>query len=1494
MNTPAADRLAPPALVALPLQANAEPIVIPSAITLVGRQEFCQVVLGSASVSKLHCLLVRLGGRWVIRDLLSREGTLLNGQPISGGEIASGDELQVGRLRFGLELGSGEPPGDAGLPALPAVTIRAPATEGELPLAPVVTLLGSRAGCEIELRDHEIDPVHAAVVRTPEGVWVLDLGSRGGVRVNDGPADRQQLRTGDRVQLGPFTFLVAIAGPDEASAAKPPAEFTVPRDRPTRQKLFKKMRQQLRLHREKSADQQTSRDTDEPQAETLLQAVAELENERRLLDQSSARLASQQSEVDRERLELDQGSAELDARAKQLDQALAEIERTRSELRLQADQLQQAPAVPTAPPLPADLAEQKGRLAEQAQTLNQDLQRLAEQSEELRSRQRRLQQEHEDLEAIRQTISDERQHLREERERVLAEQEALAAREGRLDQRAADFEDMLARLEQDRQRVRSERDGLGVQAEQLESQRLSLAAERDALAARVEELESQRQVLAAQREQLAVQQAELGKQRCELDAERQQFHATRQESQKELVADRQRLAAADQELAAQRRTAEAESQALAELRAELEQTRKTLDQQREDWQLTQQQQGEQLQLRQKELADHSDKLDQQTRQLEGREHELQQRQHVAESQLRQVQQRQEDLKHLADNLQRRQEALSSLEAELDEQRQLLDQRRGQWGEQEQALEDRQSALQACRGELQRQEQQLEARRALLEEQEAAADQTRAASQAQQGELAEARSAIQALQAELARSQQQLADDNRQLEEREVCLQAEAKRLDEQRHQLSVHREQQAEQQRQTERELAAQARQLAARQEEHQRAERKLAERQSALAAREEVLLNQSGQTDQLRQKAPPDVGRLRAELEAERTAWLRDEEDKLLQRRRDQDAEHQQRVAALQEQMAAARGEREALLRGAPAAGGPFMPAPTRPRWGLTLAVSLGLCLVGAWLTHQLWPKRYRAADLLAVKTIAFPPEPALRGHLAALLDGQRIEQVAAALGIASPELSVSGQVDGDGGTIRLGVEASGGGLAASVVRRLLEGYAQQVNEQAALATPTRQMELLNEKRALLAERRQQLLKQIEQLQVAADDESPIEHVQRLTESADQLRPEHQELGARQEQLEARLKRLQADPDALRGTVEKTQLQQAQLKDRELQQDLDQWRMHRRKFREELIAALQAALPRLKAMDQALGGLQKVVSEQRQAEPPADVARVVQAVGQAQSELGDTYQQFVARWRAQLSAAQDVTDKPDQQDLLGVQAEAESQLRGYLEKSQPMLTTLQEQVRRLSEPGERTAQRTVAQNALAGQVYAVLAAQAEVASAAARVALTSNFRLDAASKTIRGLSHRIADRQGQIEGRLQAEADRLAEQAHQGRVDQAEGELSAVRTRMRQVLADYWRLASELDAARPEAEQLRARSQRLELSRVRLEQIEGQLGELDGRLRQLPEASPQPDTAEYSPAASPEVVLLGGSGVVVAMASASVLVFLACWLGSGVAGGLIRGPRRG
>ncbi len=80
-------------------------IPIPNTVLLIGRDSLCHVRLHSPAVSKRHCAIAAWAGKVRVRDLKSRNGTLVNGKPIVGEvTVRDGDRLQIGTHSFQFQI----------------------------------------------------------------------------------------------------------------------------------------------------------------------------------------------------------------------------------------------------------------------------------------------------------------------------------------------------------------------------------------------------------------------------------------------------------------------------------------------------------------------------------------------------------------------------------------------------------------------------------------------------------------------------------------------------------------------------------------------------------------------------------------------------------------------------------------------------------------------------------------------------------------------------------------------------------------------------------------------------------------------------------------------------------------------------------------------------------------------------------------------------------------------------------------------------------------------------------------------------------------------------------------------------------------------------------------------------------------------------------------------------------------------------------------------
>lgn len=111
---PASD--GPPVLGTLIWRNRNQSIPLMARSVVIGRREDCDLTVAEAAVSSRHCELQFDGTFWWVRDLVSRNGTQVNGQPVTFRALRDGDELMIGnqqQFRISYQLPSSASAGDS-------------------------------------------------------------------------------------------------------------------------------------------------------------------------------------------------------------------------------------------------------------------------------------------------------------------------------------------------------------------------------------------------------------------------------------------------------------------------------------------------------------------------------------------------------------------------------------------------------------------------------------------------------------------------------------------------------------------------------------------------------------------------------------------------------------------------------------------------------------------------------------------------------------------------------------------------------------------------------------------------------------------------------------------------------------------------------------------------------------------------------------------------------------------------------------------------------------------------------------------------------------------------------------------------------------------------------------------------------------------------------------------------------------------------------------
>jgi pSer/pThr/pTyr-binding forkhead associated (FHA) protein len=82
----------------------------------------------------------------------------------------------------------------------------------DISLAKPVSVIGRRDDCDLRVPLLGVSRQHCQVIAKDGKVTLKDLNSSNGTFVNDKRVNQQDLKPGDRVQVGPVTFVIQIEG----------------------------------------------------------------------------------------------------------------------------------------------------------------------------------------------------------------------------------------------------------------------------------------------------------------------------------------------------------------------------------------------------------------------------------------------------------------------------------------------------------------------------------------------------------------------------------------------------------------------------------------------------------------------------------------------------------------------------------------------------------------------------------------------------------------------------------------------------------------------------------------------------------------------------------------------------------------------------------------------------------------------------------------------------------------------------------------------------------------------------------------------------------------------------------------------------------------------------------------------------------------------------------------------------------------------------------
>lgn len=193
-------------------------------VVLLGRSTLNDVALSHESVSRRHAYFQVVGGRVLCVDLGSRTGLRWPDGRRGNGWLLPSESVRIGNYEIAVESCPIDPMAVELTDEADPLAVR-PSDPAELanvsleiatgngnpsiwPMPQCIAIAGRASACAIRAADERLSTFHCSFIKTANGVWVVDLLSEGGTRVNGALARAARLRDGDIVRAGPLTVVV--------------------------------------------------------------------------------------------------------------------------------------------------------------------------------------------------------------------------------------------------------------------------------------------------------------------------------------------------------------------------------------------------------------------------------------------------------------------------------------------------------------------------------------------------------------------------------------------------------------------------------------------------------------------------------------------------------------------------------------------------------------------------------------------------------------------------------------------------------------------------------------------------------------------------------------------------------------------------------------------------------------------------------------------------------------------------------------------------------------------------------------------------------------------------------------------------------------------------------------------------------------------------------------------------------------------------------------
>ncbi|HEV3162520.1 MAG TPA: FHA domain-containing protein [Isosphaeraceae bacterium] len=204
------------------IEGNPAGKVLPQPFALIGSEAKSDFILSHPDVRRRHAYLQVIDGQVFGIDLSHPSAQLPAPRHVAAGWLGTEQAMKIGPFDLTPSLVAG--PGHAseedsvhqgsplsstyvarpGLPEVTLIFLNKDERGQTWRMNRVFAILGQSADCKVQLISSSVSTYHCSLLRTPLGVWVVDLLGRRGIKVNGSPVRFARLKNGDFLQVGDF------------------------------------------------------------------------------------------------------------------------------------------------------------------------------------------------------------------------------------------------------------------------------------------------------------------------------------------------------------------------------------------------------------------------------------------------------------------------------------------------------------------------------------------------------------------------------------------------------------------------------------------------------------------------------------------------------------------------------------------------------------------------------------------------------------------------------------------------------------------------------------------------------------------------------------------------------------------------------------------------------------------------------------------------------------------------------------------------------------------------------------------------------------------------------------------------------------------------------------------------------------------------------------------------------------------------------------------